>query len=619
MNILKRLTKLLSNFPVKTIFITVIVVVLLVFGVRNVFMATGNDTLVKSSTDVFQDNLMLEEEFGGESVIVLYESDHLLTPENLTHMKGLEDTLQTSDSIYSILSPVTLVEEIANKQGDKFQEGIEEIIDGLDTMGTKLTEIGTEMGENANSNQKLEFPEQEGIEMPDLGGAQLPEFEGIKLPEFENPGLPKFGEIQLPDIEGQLGELNKGFAQLINAQENLGDGTQNLVNGYVQFGTKTGELADTLGVIAEQMKDKPQQAQQLLEISGGLNQLSEQMVGISENTAQLPGISAQTISGLQNMQEKLSKQLNDQKQQQEQMQQEQMQMQEEMQKKLQQEQTVKEEQMKKEMEQQLAKQKKTQEEMQRQQEQRQEEIKDQMLSQQKEKEKQMQEFQEKMQGKMNEQAENLSTLSEGLTEMGENLQTISENMETIHGYSDIMTSGLPKKQSTLDNMVYDDGELRPMFEEVIVDDKYMLMMIRFEGNTTDAEKSEVVGTINDYLDTEKLDSVETLVSGKPVLDNAIRSSMQESMQVMLVLALVFMVIVLFLVFNVRWRLLSLATVLIAVIATIGTMGWLKIPITMVSMAVFPILIGLGIDYGIQFQNRYNEELSSEEVRNEYKQ
>ncbi len=613
---LNRLANLLMRFPIKSIFIMIIVVVLLVFGVRNVFMATGNDTLVKSSTDVYQDNLMLEEEFGGESVIVLYESDHLLTPENLAHMKRLENTLQMSDSIYSILSPVTLVEEIANKQADKFQEGIEEIIDGLDTMGTKLIEIGTEMGENAQSNQKLEFPEQTGIEMPDLGGTKLPEFEGIKLPEFENPELPKFGEIQLPDIEGQLGELNKGFAQLMNAQENLGDGTENLVNGYVQFSTKTSELAGTLGVIAEQMKDKPQLAQQLLEISSGLNQLSEQMVGISEKTSQLPSISTQTIYGLQNIQDKLSKQINDQKQQQEQMQQKQVQMQEEIQKKLQQEQTLKEEQMKKEMEQQFTKQKKMQEEMKSQQKQKQEEIKDQMLSQQNEKEKEMQDFQEEMQGKMDEQAENLSTLSEGLKEMGKNLQTIGKNMETIHSYSDIMTPGIPTKQATLDNMVYDDGELRPMFEEVIVDDKSMLMMIRFEGNTTDTDKSEVVGIINDYLDAEKLDSIETLVSGKPVLDNAIRSSMQESMQIMLVLALVFMIIVLFLIFNVRWRLLSLATVLTAVIATIGAMGWLNIPITMVSMAVFPILIGLGIDYGIQFQNRYTEEMNSEEVTDE---
>jgi len=586
--------------------------VLLVFGVRNVFMATGNDTLVKSSTDVYQDNLMLEEEFGGESIIVLYESDHLLTPKNLAHMKGLEDTLQTSDSIYSILSPITLVEEIANKQSDNFKGGIEEIIDGLDTMGTKLIEIGKEMEENTRMDQGLDFPEQTGLEMPDLGGVQLPEFEGIKLPELEDPEIPEFGETQLPDIDGQLAELNNGFAQLIDAQENLADGTQNLVNGYVQFGRKTEELAKTLGVIANQVEDNQQQSQQLLEISGGLKQLSEQMVGISENTAQLPGVSTQTINGLQNMQEKLNKQLNEQKQQQEHIQQEQKKMQEDMKKKLQLEQSVKEEQIKKEMERQLVKQKTLQDEMEKQQEQKQKKIKDQMLNQQKEKEKQMQEFKENMQGKMDKQAENLNELAEGLTEMGEKLQTISENMETIHGYSDIMKPSLPTKQETLDNIVYDDSKLRPIFEEVIIDDKYMLMMIRFDGATTDNEKSEVVQTINDYLDSEMLEAVETLVSGKPVLDNAIRSSMLENIQKMMGLALLIMVIVLFFVFKVQWRILPLLVVLIAVVGTVGLMGWLQIPITMVSMAVFPILIGLGIDYAIQFQNRYDEEMHEED-------
>lgn len=609
---LKRLVKLLTRFPVKSILIMIIIVILLVFGVRNVFMATGNDTLVKSNTDVYQDNVMLEKEFGGESVIVLYESDHLLTPKNLVHMKGLEDTLQTSDSIYSILSPVTLVEEIVNKQGENFKEGIEEIVEGLDTMGTKLIEIGKEMGENAKGNQEIDFPEQEGLEMPDLGGAKIPEFEGIKLPEFEDPEIPEFGETQLPDIDGQLAELNNGFTQLIDAQENLGDGTQNLVNGYVQFGTKTKELAETLSVIANQLGDNQQQSQQLLEISGGLNQLSEQMTDISKNTAQLPEISTHTINGLQNMQEKLNKQLNEQKQQQEHIQQEQKQMQEDMKKKLQQEQSAKEEQIKQEMEQQLAKQKTLQDEMKKQQEQKQKKVKDQMLNQQKEKENQMQEFKENMQGKMDKQAENLNELAEGLTEMGEKLQTISENMETIHGYSDIMKPSLPTKQETLDNIVYDDSKLRPIFEEVIIDDKYMLMMIRFDGATTDNEKSEVVQTINDYLDSEMLEAVETLVSGKPVLDNAIRSSMQENIQKMMGLALLIMVIVLFFVFKVQWRILPLLVVLIAVVGTVGLMGWLQIPITMVSMAVFPILIGLGIDYAIQFQNRYDEEMHEED-------
>src|SRR5690625_5303242 len=152
MYILKILANLLSKFPVKSIFITVLIVVLLAVGVQNVYMATGNDTLVKNDSDVYQDNKMLEEEFGGESVIVLYESDNLLTPKHIEHMKELENSLKTTDSIYSSISPVTLVEEIAGKQAGTFQEGISEIIDGLDEMGSQLSEIGVKLEENAEGS-----------------------------------------------------------------------------------------------------------------------------------------------------------------------------------------------------------------------------------------------------------------------------------------------------------------------------------------------------------------------------------------------------------------------------------------------------------------------------------
>ena len=39
------------------------------------------------------------------------------------------------------------------------------------------------------------------------------------------------------------------------------------------------------------------------------------------------------------------------------------------------------------------------------------------------------------------------------------------------------------------------------------------------------------------------------------------------------------------------------------------MGFLHIPFTMVSMSAFPVLIGIGIDYAIQFHNRVDEEFS----------
>jgi hydrophobe/amphiphile efflux-3 (HAE3) family protein len=92
--------------------------------------------------------------------------------------------------------------------------------------------------------------------------------------------------------------------------------------------------------------------------------------------------------------------------------------------------------------------------------------------------------------------------------------------------------------------------------------------------------------------------------------------MKSNMVMMVFLAVIIMFIVLALVFKVRWKMLSLGIVLVSVIATLGFMGILSVPITMVSMAVFPILIGLGIDYSIQFHNRYEEEKSVKRTINQ---
>src|SRR5699024_319018 len=103
-----------------------------------------------------------------------------------------------------------------------------------------------------------------------------------------------------------------------------------------------------------------------------------------------------------------------------------------------------------------------------------------------------------------------------------------------------------------------------------------------------------------------------MASVKSVLDDSISTSMNGSMQRMNGLAVDMMQVYFTFTFKVKWRLMPLVTILVAVVGTVGLMGWLQIPITMVSMAVFPILIGLGIDYAIQFQNRYAEEMTMEE-------
>ncbi len=47
MSMLNKLSKLLKKYPVKSMFVTLIIIILLAIGTQYVYMATGNDTLVK--------------------------------------------------------------------------------------------------------------------------------------------------------------------------------------------------------------------------------------------------------------------------------------------------------------------------------------------------------------------------------------------------------------------------------------------------------------------------------------------------------------------------------------------------------------------------------------------
>ena len=61
-----------------------------------------------------------------------------------------------------------------------------------------------------------------------------------------------------------------------------------------------------------------------------------------------------------------------------------------------------------------------------------------------------------------------------------------------------------------------------------------------------------------------------------------------------------------LVFRSRLRLLPLLVALAAVAITFGAMALVGAPLTMASIAVLPVLLGLGVDYAIQYQARVQE-------------
>ena len=97
-----------------------------------------------------------------------------------------------------------------------------------------------------------------------------------------------------------------------------------------------------------------------------------------------------------------------------------------------------------------------------------------------------------------------------------------------------------------------------------------------------------------------------VVSGVPVVFEGLAQELSVQILILLAAALAAMVIVLALVFRSPLRLLPLAVALGAAGIAFGFLSLVGGSLTMASIAVLPVLIGLAVDYAIQFQARFVE-------------
>jgi hypothetical protein len=140
---------------------------------------------------------------------------------------------------------------------------------------------------------------------------------------------------------------------------------------------------------------------------------------------------------------------------------------------------------------------------------------------------------------------------------------------------------------------------------------HTIMTVLLRGDVEEHEEPPLLEDVKAILQWVPLPPGATAeVTGRTAMMLEIQKEMMTSLMVMMATAVALMLLALWFTFaHARWRLLPLPIVLIGVIYTAGIMGVTGIPMTMVSMAVFPILIGLGVEYAIQFQNRMMEELT----------
>jgi len=102
--------------------------------------------------------------------------------------------------------------------------------------------------------------------------------------------------------------------------------------------------------------------------------------------------------------------------------------------------------------------------------------------------------------------------------------------------------------------------------------------------------------------------VKVETSGSPAFSQQMSEGLSSNMGILIGGALILMVITMGVLFSyVRHRFMPVLLVAIGLVTSLGLMGIAGIQLNMAVIGAFPVLIGLGIDYAIQFHARFDEE------------
>ena len=136
-----------------------------------------------------------------------------------------------------------------------------------------------------------------------------------------------------------------------------------------------------------------------------------------------------------------------------------------------------------------------------------------------------------------------------------------------------------------------------------------LVLVRLRPNLSEAERERALDLINLAVKEKGFQperGAKYVVSGVPAVIDGLSDAVQDAIFVLLGAALLVMAGTLLVVFKSRMRLLPLALALGAAGLAFGAVSLAGGSLTMASIAALPVLIGLAVDYAIQFQARFDE-------------
>ena len=148
-----------------------------------------------------------------------------------------------------------------------------------------------------------------------------------------------------------------------------------------------------------------------------------------------------------------------------------------------------------------------------------------------------------------------------------------------------------------------------MLERYVPSNTFTMVLVTLDTGLSKEQATSALHNVQSLVaNTEMPPGTTVSVTGSTAFSEQMGTEMGTSTGTLIGVAMLLMIIVMGLLFGyVNHRFLPVLIVAMGLIITFGVMGLVGIKITMAAIGAFPILIGLGIDYAIQFQSRLEEE------------
>jgi len=186
-----------------------------------------------------------------------------------------------------------------------------------------------------------------------------------------------------------------------------------------------------------------------------------------------------------------------------------------------------------------------------------------------------------------------------------------QNVESVQSITDVLKAynggTLPSSRAETERIV----SLLPESTRALVYPSNVLTLVQMKitPGLSDTVQKSVLANVGNVVDTSTAPpGVKVEISGSPAFSQQMSSGLMSNMGILIGGALVLMVITMGILFSyVRHRFMPVLLVAIGLVTSLGLMGLFGLNLNMAVVGAFPVLIGLGIDYAIQFHARFDEE------------